>query len=299
MTLLSPPLATAHTESGTILSPYIARIRDLIYQEAGILYADNRLRTLQERCEKRMGEAGALSLQTYFEHLTVGPARRSEINSLLNNITVGETCFFRNQPQLDALRRIVLPRVVEAQSKTQLRRIRMWSAGCSTGEEPYTLAMLALEEKTGILKDCTVDIQATDLNEVSLEHANKGLYGDYSVRNLTPYFRQKYFTPSGNCLQVNPSVQALVTFSRVNLFDPARVLFMKAMDVIFCCNVLIYFDSASKKTVIQHFYSSLQKHGYLFLGHSESLYGITDDFRLVHLPSATAYVKADRNPMIT
>lgn len=297
MTPSSPSSAGTRMATESALSPYISRIRDLIYQEAGIFYADNKLHTLQDRCEKRMSQAGALSLQTYFEYLTVDPARRGEINSLLNNITVGETCFFRNQPQLDALRRIVIPRIVEAQSKTPLRRIRMWSAGCSTGEEPYTLAILVLEEKAGILKDFSVDIQATDLNEVSLEHAKKGLYGDYSVRNLTPYFRQKYFTASGNCLQVNPQVQALVTFSRVNLFDSSRMLFMKGMDVIFCCNVLIYFDSASKKTVIQHFYSNLQKHGYLFLGHSESLYGISDDFRLTHLPSATAYLKAERNPV--
>ena len=275
------------------LNPYVSRIRDLIYQEAGIFYAENKLHTLQDRCEKRMGELGSLSLQTYYEQLRVDTAR-SEITSLLNNITVGETCFFRNQPQLDALRRIVLPRIVQAQEKTAVHKIRIWSAGCSTGEEPYTLAMLMLEEKAGLLKDFSFDVQATDLNELSLEHARKGLYGGYSVRNLTTFFRQKYFTSAGDSLQISPRVQALVNFSRVNLFDSARMSLMKAMDIIVCCNVLIYFNSASKKTVIQHFCSSLQKHGYLFLGHSESLYGISDEFRLVHLPSATAYVKADR-----
>ena len=93
---------------------------------------------------------------------------------------------------------------------------------------------------------------------------------------------------------MKPDVQANVNFSRLNLLDDARIMFMKGVDLILCCNVLIYFDAASKKRVIQHFYTNLNPHGYLFLGHSESLFGVTEEFRLVHMPSATAYVKADK-----
>lgn len=277
-------------------NPTLVRIRDLIYTEAGIFYSDNKLHTLEERCLSRMKEAGATSLRSYYEVLAT--SRNSELINLLNRITVGETCFFRNQPQLDALRKVVLPKIVEAQAKSAVRQIRVWSAGCSTGEEPYTLAMIFLEESQSVLKGFRFEVEATDLNEISLEHARQGLYGEYSTRNLTPYFRQKYFLPAGESLQVNSLLQSKVKFSRLNLQDASRMVFMKGMDIIFCCNVLIYFDTDSKRMVIQHFYNNLTAHGFLFLGHSESLYGISDDFRLVHMPSATGYVKSPRTPVV-
>jgi chemotaxis protein methyltransferase CheR len=213
--------------------------------------------------------------------------------ALLNEITIGETCFFRNQPQLDALRKIVIPNILRAKPSLPLRKLRIWSAGCSTGEEPYTLRMLQLEEAGGPLKDWMVEILATDLNERSLAHAKAAVYGNYSTRNLTPSLRQKYFLPSAEQLQVNPAARADISFSRLNLSDDSRMTFMKGMDIIFCCNVLIYFDLASKRRVIQHFFNNLLPHGYLFLGHSESLYGVSEDFRLVHLPGATAYMKGE------
>ena len=262
---------------------------------AGIFHPDNKLRLLLDRCGRRMKELKTQTLREYFECLTIKPTRQTELVALLNEITIGETCFFRSQPQLDALRQIVIPKVLEAKSKLPLRRLRIWSAGCSTGEEPYTLSMLLLEEAHGRLKDWTVEILATDLNERSLAHANNGIYGSYSTRNLTPYYRQKYFTPAGDQLQIQPAVRSNINFSRLNLSDDGRMTFMKSLDIIFCCNVLIYFDLVSKRRVIQHFYNNLLPHGYLFLGHSESLYGVYDDFQLVHLPGATAYIRGERS----
>jgi chemotaxis protein methyltransferase CheR len=270
------------------------QIRDLIYQVAGIFQADNKLSLLEDRCNKRMFALGVPSLRDYYDCLTVKPIRQTELVNLLNEITIGETCFFRNQPQLDALRNIVLPRIVEARVKLALRHFRIWSAACSTGEEPYTLSMIMLEELAGKLKGWTYEIIATDLNERSITHARNGLYDAYSTRNLSSYFRQNFFKASGNELQVNSNVKEKVTFNRVNFLDNARMAFIKGLDVIFCCNALIYFDLASKKRVIQHFYNNLLPHGYLFLGHAESLYGVTEDFRLVHLPSATAYIKSPK-----
>jgi chemotaxis protein methyltransferase CheR len=224
----------------------------------------------------------------------VKPMRQSELVSLLNEITIGETFFFRNQPQLDALRTVVLTRIVEARKKMSLRHIRIWSAGCSTGEEPYTLSIMLMEELAGRLRGWTFEIVATDLNERSVAHAKAGLYGTYSTRNLTPEIARKYFSPAGENLQVNTQVKAHVSITRVNFLDDARMVFLKGFDVIMCCNVLIYFDVLSKRRVIQHFHNNLLGHGYLFLGHSESLYGVNDDFQLVHLPSATAYVKSEQ-----
>ena len=274
--------------------PDLISIRDLVYGAAGIFHPDNKLRLLFDRCGRRMKELNTRTLRAYLDRLTQSASRREELVALLNEITIGETCFFRNQPQLDAFRRVVLPRVIEAKAKIPFRRLRIWSAGCSTGEEPYSLSMLLLEEANGRLKNWTVEIFATDLNQRSLAHAKSGIYGSYATRNLTPYYRQKYFAPAADRLQLRPLAAASINFSRVNLSDDAGMILMKSLDVIFCCNVLIYFDLASKQRVIQHFYNNLLPHGYLFLGNSESLYGVRDDFRLVHLPGATAYVKAER-----
>ena len=278
-------------------SPQLMQIRDLVYQVAGIFQPDNKLRQLEDRCRKRMEALGVSTLGEYHECLTVKPIRQAELISLLNEITIGETCFFRNQPQLDALRNVVLTRIVEARKKMSVRHLRIWSAGCSTGEEPYTLSVMLLEELGGRLQGWTFEIVATDLNEHSVAHAKAGVYGNYSTRNLTPEITQKYFSRAGENLQVNTQVKTHVSITRVNLLDGTRMAFLKGFDVIMCCNVLIYFDVLSKRRVIQHFYDNLLPHGYLFLGHSESLYGVSEDFRLVHLPSATAYVKPERKPV--
>jgi chemotaxis protein methyltransferase CheR len=272
----------------------LIQIRDLIYATAGIFQADNKLQMLEDRCRRRMKALGVPTLRAYYGCLTVNSMRQAEMVSLLNEITIGETYFFRNHPQLDAIRKIVLPAIIEAKSKIGHTRLRIWSAGCSTGEEPFTLSMMLLEESRGQLKGWTTEILATDLNERSIAHAKAGCYGEYSTRNLDAHFRNKYFRVAGDKLQLQPEVKANVIFSRLNMQDDSRMLFVQNIDLILCCNVLIYFDTTSKQRVIQHFYRTLLPHGYLFLGHSESLYGINDDFRLVHMPSATAYVKSEK-----
>ncbi len=276
------------------LNPHLVRIRDLIYQGAGIFHPDHKLRFLEDRCGRRMKELQIASLRDYLDCLTLKPNRQAELVALLNETTVGETYFFRNTPQLDALRKVVLPKIVESKAKLPVRRLKIWSAGCSTGEEPYTLAVMLLEETKGLLDGWSFDIQATDLNERSVAHAQRGIYGEYSTRNLTPQVREKYFVEEQGELSVGPQARTRVTIQRLNLLDDSRMTFMKGVDIIFCCNVLIYFDAASKGRVIQHFYNNLLPHGYLFLGHAESLFGINDDFRLMHLPSTTAYGKGER-----
>jgi chemotaxis protein methyltransferase CheR len=199
---------------------------------------------------------------------------------------------FRSPPQLDALRKVILPGIIEAKSAMGFKRLRIWSAGCSTGEEPYTLAMFLLEEKDKLLSGWTFDILATDLNDNSLSAAKAGIYGEYALRNTTEPLRRKYFKPvDEKRLQASDELKALIRFDRVNLSDDSKVLFLKGMDIIFCCNVLIYFDLSSKRKVVQHFYSNLLPNGYLFLGHAESLYQVDDTFHLVHFPGTIGYWK--------
>jgi len=291
MAVQAPPFGQIPEQDPGAL--FLGRIRDLIYKVAGIFHADNRFSLLQDRCARRIGALKLSSLSEYYERLTLHSDRDSELHQLLNEITIGETCFFRNQPQLDAFRQIVLPEVVKNRSRLGFRQLKIWSAGCSTGEEPYTLAMILMEESQGLLNGWTYNIIATDLNDRSVAAAKQATYSDYALRNTPGWIRDKYFRQEGSRFRVHEKVAAAVSVSRVNLLDDSKMLFMRGMDVIFCCNVLIYFDGASKRRVIRHFYSNLVTGGYFFLGHSESLFNVTDDFELVAFPGASAYHKAD------
>lgn len=280
------------TKPNRVIDPAYTQIRDLIYKVSGIYQIEDKMYLLVDACGRRMKEIPIATSRQYWDHLTAHPNRDGEIRQLLNEITIGETCLFRSPPQLDALRKVILPELVKDKNKQAVKRLRVWSAGCSTGEEPYTLAISLLEERQGLLKDWDFQIVATDLNDRSVEACKAGIYGDYAVRNTPEPIKRKYFAPSGDRkLQVLPEVKKLINVSRLNLKDESKMLFMKGMDIILCCNVLIYFDGASKSRVINHFYSNLNVGGYLFLGTSESLLRLNDQFHLVHFPGTIAYWK--------
>src|SRR5512146_287586 len=192
--------------------PHVGQIRDLIYQASGIFISETRFRFLDERCRRRMEAVPSKSLLEYFRYLTSHPGRAAEMRCLLNEITIGETCFFRNQAQLDALQSFILPGIAAAKSGQGLQHVRIWSAGCSTGEEPYTLAILLLENSAGLLKDWTFEIIATDLNENSISKAQEGVYGDYALRNVKRYYLDKYFERHGDLYQLNRDVRSRVRF---------------------------------------------------------------------------------------
>lgn len=272
--------------------PAYVKIRDMIYQVSGIYQPEDKLYLLASRCERRMNAVNAKTPAEYLEHLTVRGNREAELRLLLNEVTIGETYMFRSPPQLEALRNVILPQIIQTKNAMGFKRLRLWNAGCSTGEEPYTLAMFLLEESTRLLAGWTFDILATDLNDNSVTAAKAGIYGDYALRNTSEALRRKYFkTYDDKHLQVTDQLKSLIRFERVNLNDDSKMTFLKGIDIIFCCNVLIYFDLASKRKVVQHFYSNLLPGGYLFLGHAESLYQVDDQFQLVHFPGAIGYGK--------
>ena len=273
--------------------PAYLKIRDLVYRISGIYHAEEKLYLLTSRCARRMTALGVASPAEYLEHLTTRGNRDTELRLLLNEITIGETYMFRHPAQLDALRNVILPEILRAKGAHGLKRLRFWCAGCSTGEEPHTLAMFLLEEKEKLLAGWTFDILATDLNDNSLEAARAGIYGEYALRSTSDKMRAKYFQDAGDKrLQANNLLKSQIRFDRINLSDDGKMLFQKGMDVIFCCNVLIYFDLASKRRVVQHFHANLMPGGYLFLGHAESLFQVDDTFRLMHFTGTTAYWKA-------
>lgn len=275
------------------VDPIYRQIRDLVYKVSGIYKTEEKLYLLAAGCERRMKQLNTKSAREFWDLLTANPNRDGEMRQLLNEITIGETCLFRSQPQIDALRKLILPEITAEKTKQITRRIRIWSAGCSTGEESYTIAMNLMEEcESGPLKGWTIEILASDLNDHSIESAKAGIYGDYALRSTPDYFKRKYFVEvDSKKLQVRPEVKKLVSFSRVNLQDDSRMLFMKGIDVIFCCNVLIYFDGPSKAKVVNHFFTNLNFGGYFFLGTSESLLNLNDKFHLLHFPGAIGYWK--------
>lgn len=290
--ITTPVLKPAPVKVSEPIDPVFRQIRDLVYKVSGIFQLEEKLYLLVDGCGRRMKQLGVRTPRDYWDMLTAHSSREAELRQLLNELTIGETCLFRSPPQLDALRKVILPELVADKAKQVVKRLRIWSAGCSTGEEPYTLAMNMLEESDHLLKGWTVEILATDLNDRSVETAKAGIYGDYALRSTTDYFKRKYFTAvDEKKLQVRPEVKKLITFSRLNLQDDSKMLFMKGIDVVFCCNVLIYFDGPSKSKVIDHFFSNLNFGGYFFLGTSESLLKLNDRFHLVHFPGAIAYWK--------
>src|SRR5579872_4040937 len=196
--------------------PVWIRIRDLIYQVSGIYQAENKFYLLVSRCNVRMKAVGSRTPREYLDFLTARPNRDAEMRNLLNEITIGETCLFRSLPQIDALRKVVIPSLAEAKKKLAFTKLRFWSAGCSTGEEPYTLAMIMLEETQAALKGWTFEVVATDLNDRSVAKAQEGVYNDYAVRNVPPEFMKKYFTKAGSEFRVADSVRSHITFSRLN-----------------------------------------------------------------------------------
>jgi chemotaxis protein methyltransferase CheR len=219
--------------------PVYLRIRDLVYQTCGIYHSDEKLYLLIAACKRRITNRkdGANTAREYTDILTNVSLREAETRALLNEITIGETCLFRSQPQLNALHNVIVPEISLERVKIGQKKLKVWSAGCSTGEEPYTLAMFFLEEKEKLLKDWSIEIHATDLNDRSIEVAKAGVYGDYALRNTPEVFKRKYFDPAeGNRLKVRDEVKARITFNRLNLNDDSRMLFMKGMDIIFCCD---------------------------------------------------------------
>ncbi len=280
-------------EAEDLKDPAYLKIRDVIYQISGIYQPEEKLYLLAQRCTRRMNALQIRTPSEYLARLTTRADRDAELRLLLNEITIGETYMFRSPPQLEALRTVILPQLIQTKRAMGFKRLHLWSAGCSTGEEPYTLAMFLLEEASKQLAGWTFDILATDLNDNSLAAAKAGIYGEYSLRSTTDALRRKYFKPvDDKHLQAGDQLKSIIRFDRVNLSDPAKMTFLKGIDLIFCCNVLIYFDLASKRKVVQHFHANLLPGGYLFLGHAESLYQIDSNFSLVHFPGAIGYWKA-------
>lgn len=265
--------------------------RKYIYDICGIYFQDNKKYLMESRLQKRINFLGLDSFDAYLDYVRYHPGRASEQRYLYEAITINETFFFRNQPQLDALVTSVIPELMSSQNKFNKNKIRIWSAASSSGEEAYSIAMTLMDLVKPRYPNLEIEIIGTDINQAMIETAKKGIYRDYSIRNTPPYYLKKYFKTYGNTYEVDPIIRDLVSFKVMNLYDDISMKAMINFDVIYCANVLIYFDVKSKVKVVSHLYNSLYKGGYLFIGYSETLHGISKAFKLVSYPKTIGYKK--------
>ena len=266
-------------------------LRDFIHGYCGIYFDDSSKFLLERRLSRRLEQRRLKSFEEYYHFLRYDRKREEEIVILVDNLTTNETYFFRESPQLQAFSEEILPELRQAHADRKV--LRIWSAGCSTGEEPYTIAMLLLESGDW-WRDWQVDILGSDINQRVLHTARKGVYKKTSHRVTSPEMLSKYFIEENGDYRIVDKVKELVSFSYVNLLDPYKTSLITNMDIIFCRNVIIYFDKEAKKKVIESFYQKLREGGYLLLGHSESLINISNAFELRTLKNDMVYQKPMR-----
>jgi chemotaxis protein methyltransferase CheR len=269
-----------------------ANLRDFIYSQCGIYIADNRKYLLENRLGNRLKKLNLRNFDEYYNYLRFDADKGAEMKKLFEVITTNETSFYRNPPQLQVFQEKVLTEVLDS-CRAAGRKLRIWSAGCSTGEEPYTISMIIHELLQGDVANWDIRITANDLSERVLESARKGVYNDYTLRTTPKEIVQLYFDSADGVNTVKPEVKRLVSFGQINLRDRAQIKRVERSQIVFCRNVIIYFDDAMKKQVISSFYDNLLPGGYLIIGHSESLHNITRAFKPIHFPGAIIYKKEE------
>ncbi len=288
-----PPMGFSFSKKSSIVfsDKAFADWRQYIYEITGIYYQDNKKYLLESRLLKRINYLGLPSFEKYLEYIKVNPKRESEKKFLFEVITINETFFFRNKPQLDALVSTVAPEVLSSPNKLNKNKLKIWSAASSSGEEAYSTAMILNEMIKPKYPMLNVEIVGTDINFAVIETAKKAVYKEYAIRNTPPIYLKKYFKKDGNTNILDPRLKQDVSFKLLNLYDNAGMRAMSGFDIIYCANVLIYFDIQSKIKVVSHLYNSLNKGGYLFIGYSETLHGISKAFKLVSFPKTIGYKK--------
>lgn len=265
-------------------------LRDYIYDQSGLHFSDAKLYFLENRLSRRLKAKDMGSYREYLNHIKQ-PINKRELMNLFDAITTNETSFYRNPPQVDAFAREILPKVVKSLKARGQRNLRIWSAACSSGEEPYTLAMI-LRDKAELVKDLNITIYATDISQEIIDKAKEAQYKAYTMRHLPRKYQDRFFSKvDDKTFAVKDDVKSLVKVQYLNLVDYPAYRRYRGMDVIFCRNVLIYFDLKVKRGIIKGFWESLNQDGFLLIGHSESLHNINRDFKMQHYARALAYLK--------
>ena len=263
----------------------------LVYAECGIFLKDSKITLLSNRLRKRLQALNLKSFQEYYDYIQKLKDKSVEIIELIDVVSTNETYFFRNERHFDALMQKSLPDI--SRNKKD-KTLTIWSAGCSTGEEPYTIAICVLECKH-LFPGWKINIKATDIAHSVLDFAKIGTYSGRRIEKVPPEYLKRHFIQDASKPEfytVTDEVKSLVSFGTLNLFKDR---FPTDIDIIFCRNVMIYFDRDHQRELVGNFYKSISKqHGYLYIGHSETLHAISEDFMYVKLQDAPVYIPKER-----
>jgi len=261
---------------------------ELIKSRCGLHFDEDSRFIVEKRLARRVEECGLGSFASYHLLLRDHSAGDEEFSNVVDTLTTNETYFFREYGQLRALMDEIVPDLRERRRAQGIETpISIWSAGCASGEEPYTLVMMAKEAGLDVGKD--LRIYASDISKGMLQRCRRGLYRDASFRETNAHIRDRYFIKKDGQTRICDDVKMHVDFVQLNLLDRDKIALLGSMDVILCRNVIIYFDLATKQRVIETFHDKLKPGGYLLLGHSESLINISSAFELKHLTRDLVY----------
>lgn len=259
---------------------------DLLRRRCGLHFDEATRFLVERRLARLLEESQATSMASYLYQLRNGPNSEEEFWRIVDALTTNETYFFRERSQLTALVNEVIPEARRRGVRGR-RPVSIWSAGCSSGEEPFSIVMLGIE--AGLVPGVDFRVYASDISRAVLAKARRGVYREASFRETEPLLRQRYFVQKEGLNRISDEVKRHVDFIHMNLLDETKVSLLGTMDVILCRNVIIYFDAETKKRVIKTFHDKLVPGGYLLLGHSESLINVTSDFELKSLEHDLVY----------
>ena len=281
-------VASATLAPAAITDADFAKFRDFFYRKTGIHFDDSKRYFVDKRLIERIDATGARDFRQYFVNLRF-EAAGGELQQLVNSMTVNETYFFREAYQFDCMVRDMLEEIVRHRKPGS--RIRIWSIPSSTGEEPYTIAIYLLERWKRI-NEYDVEILSSDIDTEVLASAQRGVYSPRSVAQLPKPYLDKYFskTRDGD-YAISRDLVSAVEFSRVNLSEAADTRRFREIDIIFCRNLLIYFDDLSRRVAAETFYDALNPGGFVCLGHSESMSRISSLFTVRRFADAMVYQK--------
>ena len=286
--------------------PELKLLQTLVYQECGMSFDEHRIHFLCDRLQRRLKACNLDSFYSYYRLLTSHEGKK-ELAALVENLTVNETSFFRNLPQLELFSKNILESLLHKKQERRDWTLRFWCAGCSTGQEPYTMAIQICDAlayyylrnplpfdmpspKPLIPPPWKVEIVASDISYSALLQAEQGIYTDNQMEAVDYTCRLRYFEKIADKYAVKAALKRLVQFDFHNL----KAEFLpQGNDIIFCRNVMIYFDEAEQKRLIDKFYRCLNPEGYLFVGHAESLFGLTTKFKMIHHNNGTAYQRIE------
>jgi len=262
-------------------------LRDLILEQTGLLFRDDDRELFVAKLSARLIELGLTSFLDYYYLLKYDTSLQTEWGSLMDLLTTRESYFWREPAQINAFVNQILPEIAAAAPNTSLR---IWSAACSTGEEPLSLA-LALQE-AGWFERLSIQIMASDISQQAISKAKTGLYHERALRNLPHTLQTKYFSQETKGWRIIPQIHKRITWQVANLLDETSPIWQQQITAIFCRNVFIYFSAAAIETTVQRFYRQLSTPGYLFVGVTEPLIRYTHNFKLQEIGNSFVYLKS-------